>query len=211
MDRLSKLALGTVALIAMSGVAFATDEHHPPAPGGAPPAAAEAPVAPSSPGGMPRGQGGIMMGQGGAGGMPMMGPQGQGSMMQMMGMGDQDDRRMGGMPGGGMIDHMDGRIAFLRAELKITDAQAAPWDAFAKALREDAKTLNEIRGSMMQRAVTTPASLSDRFTMQEKILTARLDGLRSVRAALEKLEAVLTDDQKKAAGELIPMQMRHMM
>jgi hypothetical protein len=54
----------------------------------------------------PEGQSGMMAGM--MSGMPMM------NMMQMMG---------GDGPGMGMIDHVEGRIAFLCAELKITDAQ----------------------------------------------------------------------------------------
>ena len=36
--------------------------------------------------------------------------------------------------------HMDGRLAFLRAQLKITSAQEKAWDDFANALRQAAKT-----------------------------------------------------------------------
>ena len=71
-------------------------------------------------------------------GMPMM----HMGMMRMMGM-------MG--PGSGMstIDYVEGRIAFLRAELKITDAQMSAWNAFADALRTNAKKLGEVRAAMM--------------------------------------------------------------
>ncbi len=48
---------------------------------------------------------GAMMGSGG--GMPMMGGPGRMGMMGMM----------------GMADHVEGRIAFLKAELKITEEQ----------------------------------------------------------------------------------------
>jgi hypothetical protein len=81
-------------------------------PGGAPPSAA-----------MPGGP------MGGAGEMPMMG------MMRMM-MG-QDG--MGGMSM--MAGHVEGRLAFLKTELKITDAQLPLWNAVADAIRADAKTM----------------------------------------------------------------------
>src|SRR3569623_1000224 len=35
-------------------------------------------------------------------------------------------------------------IAFLRTELKITDAQSSAWNAFADALRSNAKSLGEV-------------------------------------------------------------------
>ena len=54
-----------------------------------------------------------------------------------------------GMGGMATIDHIEGRIAFLRTELKITDAQASAWDAFAEALRTNAKKLGEVRSTMM--------------------------------------------------------------
>jgi hypothetical protein len=64
------------------------------------------------------------------------------NMMQMMG---------GQAPGMGMIDHVEGRIAFLRAELKITDTQAGVWNALADAFRTNAKKLGEEGPSMMPR------------------------------------------------------------
>jgi predicted lipid-binding transport protein (Tim44 family) len=61
---------------------------------------------------MPQQMPGGTMG-GGAGG-PMMGMMGRGGMMSMM-----------------MGDRIEGRIAFLKAELKITDVQMPQWNAFA--------------------------------------------------------------------------------
>ena len=51
------------------------------------------------------------------GGMPMM--------RMMMG--------QNGMPM--MASHIDGRLAFLKTELKITDAQLPLWNVFAQAMR----------------------------------------------------------------------------
>ena len=80
--------------------------------------------------------------QGMMGAMPMMNTM---SGMPMMHMG----MMMG--PGSGMstIDHIEGRIAFLRAELKITDAQMSAWNAFADALRANARKLGEVPAAMM--------------------------------------------------------------
>ena len=92
-------------------------------------------------------------GQSGMGGMPMMemmrGMKDNMSMMNMMET-MRSMRMMGsGSAGMGTIDHVEGRIAFLRAELKITDAQAAGWNNFADALRANAKKLGAMRSSMM--------------------------------------------------------------
>jgi LTXXQ motif family protein len=57
-----------------------------------------------------------------------------------------------GMMGSGMMgmmgEHVEGRIAFLRAELKITDAQVPQWNTFADALRANAKRMGEMRNTM---------------------------------------------------------------
>ncbi len=98
------------------------------------------------------------------------------------------------------IDRVEGRIAFLRAELKITDAQNAAWSAFADALRTNAKSLGEVRSTMMAGA---KQNLVDRLALQEKWLAARLEGTRAMKAALANLAGALSDDQKKTADELL--------
>jgi hypothetical protein len=153
-------------------------------------------------------------GQPGMGGSPdMQGTMGGGGMMSMMGgkMPMMDMMQMMGMmrqSGGGMgmatIDRVEGRIAFLRAELKVTDAQNGAWNAFADALRANAKSLGEVRSSMMAgMAGGAQQSLVDRLTLQEKWLAARLEGTRAIKSALTNLVASLSDDQKKTADELL--------
>jgi len=136
-----------------------------------------------------------MMGSGGM--MNMMG--GNMPMMDMMKMMMQHSG--GGMDGMATIDHIEGRIAFLRTELKITDAQTSAWNAFADALRANAKSLGEVRASMM--AGATPQTLLDRLTLQEKWLAARLEGTRAIKAALTNLVGTFSDEQKKMADELL--------
>ena len=157
----------------------------------------------------PQGQTG--MGGSGMGGSSKMGMMGGGGMMNNMGgkMPMMDMMQKMGMmrqPSGGMgmatIDRVEGRIAFLRTELKITDAQHAVWNAFADALRANAKNLGEVRSSVMA-AMATQQSLVERFALQEKWLAARLEGTRTIKAALANLIGALSDDQKKAADELL--------
>jgi len=120
-------------------------------------------------------------------------------MMQRMGM-------MGsGIGGMATVDRVEGRIAFLRAELKITDAQTEPWIGFADALRANAKKLAEIRPKMMPKPgdAQPPTDMTARLGLQEQWLAARLDGVRAIKSAFVKLNDVLSDDQKKTAGELL--------
>jgi hypothetical protein len=139
-------------------------------------------------------------GQSGTMGPGMMG----GGMMNMMGNMPMMMSHTGcGMGGMAMIDHVEGWIAFLRTELKITDAQNAAWNAFADALRTNAKSLGEIRASMMPQQGAAPQTLVDRLTLQEKWLAARLEGTRAIKSALSNLVASFSDEQKKAADELL--------
>lgn len=160
----------------------------------------EAPAAqqPASPQGQPGASskmgmmgGGMMNNMGGK--MPMM------DMMQKMGMLCQQGG--GGGMGTATIDRVEGRIAFLRTELKITDAQSVAWNAFADALRANAKSLGEVRAAIVNGAAQQ--GLVERFALQEKWLAARLEGTRAIKSALANLIGVLSEDQKKSADELL--------
>ncbi|EIG62848.1 Spy/CpxP family protein refolding chaperone [Bradyrhizobium sp. WSM1253] len=165
----------------------------------------EAPTAtPATPAEAPGGTG-SSQGMVGRGMMNMMGgDMSTSDMMRMMGM----MRRSGGDGIGGMdtIGHVEGRIAFLRTELKITDAQTSAWNAFADALRTNAKALGELRTSMMSQG-SGSESLVDRLTLQEKWLSVRLEGIRAMKSALTNLAGSFSDEQKKTADELLAPQM----
>mgnify|MGYP003382132626 FL=1 len=183
------LSLATLALVAFSfgAVAQTVDEHHPAKPGEEPEATQPAEQAPTD-------QMGAMM-QGMMAQMPMM------QMMQMMkAMQSQD--AMGGLD---LTEHVEGRIAFLKAELAITDAQADKWNAFADALRAYSAALKPAQMAGMD---ATAPDLVARLDQSEKQLSAELDGLRGLKAALAPLWEVLTEDQRSTATTLLPVHMR---
>jgi hypothetical protein len=134
-------------------------------------------------------------------------------MMQMMHGGAMPRMAMMGgalMAPGGAIQNVDGHIAFLRAELKITEAQQKPWDQFADALRTNAKALSAASSAAMGGMMSGMMGGADkskppaaRFEQQEKLLTLHLEALKRSRSALEALNAVLSDEQKKQLNELI--------
>jgi len=230
---LTRTMLPAFALAAMMSVAqaqTATDQdhtaHHP---GGAATTAQPAPAPipsqpmqdaqPGTPGNAP------MMGQGmGSGAIVQPGnqqPGGQPGMMMNM---DQMRQMMGGMMGqqdgqsgmmpmmrqmmmdqqGGMgmpFEHTEGRIAFLKTELKITDAQTPQWNAFADTLRANAKAHQTMHEQMAKGGM--PSSWLERLAFQQKAMSTRLDGLKALETAAKPLYAVLTDDQKKLADQLL--------
>src|SRR5262249_50834350 len=120
--------------------------------------------------------------------MGMMRMMDMAQMMRMMNMMGGGNAALSGMgmermdPAGmTMIGHVEGRIAFLRAELKITDAQAGAWDAFANALRDNAKRLDEARKAIPGDA--SSQTLEQRLAAQEQWLSARLEGIRAIKPA----------------------------
>lgn len=115
-------------------------------------------------------------------------------MMRQMMMGQQ-----GGM--GLPHEHVEGRIAFLKAELRITEAQAPQWAALADALRASAKAHQAVHEQMTTGGM--PSSWPERLAVHQKALSARLDALKIIEAAAKPLYAVLTDEQKKVADQLL--------
>jgi len=193
------LLLATVSTTSWAQSAADHEAHHPDQKEA--PAAAQPSPPPGQPGMMGQGTMGGPQGMMGARGM-MGGNMPMGNMMEMMG---QSGAETGcaGMSGMATIDRVEGRIAFLKTELKITDAQGAAWNAFADALRANAKSLGEARASMMPQAGAGQQGLVDRLALQEKWLAARLEGTRAIKAALTNLVSTLSDEQKKTADELL--------
>jgi hypothetical protein len=116
-------------------------------------------------------------------------------MMKMMGSGGAQ------MSGMGMTEHTAGRIAFLRAELQITDAQSKAWDAFADAMQKIGSQLKAADMPMM--AGASARQLLARLDSQERMLTARLEGVRAMKAAFAPLYDVLSAEQRKTADDLL--------
>ena len=129
------------------------------------------------------------------GGMGAMMDSGMGQMMQMMG----GSQAM--MP----FAHIEGRVAFLKAELAITDVQAPQWNVFADTLRAGAKSMRESMTGMMQAG--KPSNAAERTDAMVKMMTARVDGMKAIADAEKGLYAVLTDAQKETADELLGMSM----
>lgn len=104
-----------------------------------------------------------------------------------------------------MVDRIEGRLAFLKTELKITDAQSAAWDELATAIKATAETHNAEMRTMMQEMRDggfMKRPLPDRLTYAQTHLEARVEQIKTLKGAVDKLYAVLDDSQKKAADEI---------
>jgi hypothetical protein len=100
--------------------------------------------------------------------------------------------------------HIDGDLAFLKTELKISEAQTPQWNIFAQAFREDREKRADLcRQSMEQSKEMRSAGLLDSLKMAEDQLAQRLDSLRAMKAALQPLYSSLSKDQKKTADQIM--------
>jgi hypothetical protein len=133
------------------------------------------------------------------GGMPM----GHEDMLGHEGMGHE------GMMGPGMMmchmgGHVEGRLAYLKTELKITEAQMPQWNAFADAFRASGQKMAQHCAMMKEHGgAMMSADLPERLNMMEQHMTMHLDSLRAIKAAVQPLYAVLSDEQKKTANEIM--------
>jgi hypothetical protein len=186
-----KAALAVAILAAAPAFAQTTqdqDAHHPNT--GTP--AAQVQPAPLTGGTGPGVPSAGMMGGTGSGAMTgaqRPGMMGSGAMVG----GDMMDnmRRMMGvmsMMGASMrpgAEHIEGRLAFLKTELKITDAQAPQWNAFADAVRANAKAMADTHQQVMSQGA--PKALPERLALEQKGMTAHLDAQQDDRRARQAL------------------------
>ena len=144
--------------------------------------------------------GGQMMGHG------MGGGQGQGMMMGQGMM--QGGMMQGGMMGGGMMGagparFVEGRIAFLEAELAPTGDQRPLFDAYAEALRDQAQSMQVMHDQMM--SGERPATYPERLEFMEQAMAARSESLAVLREAVTPLYESLDDTQREVFDELMGM------
>ncbi|HUC52072.1 MAG TPA: Spy/CpxP family protein refolding chaperone [Xanthobacteraceae bacterium] len=100
-----------------------------------------------------------------------------------------------------MAGHIEGRLGYIKAELKITDAQESLWNAYAAAARDNANTMIARCTTMMSQR-GSQVSLPDRLDENEQLMAAQLDAVRAMNKALKPLYAALNDTQKQAADQL---------
>lgn len=144
--------------------------------------------------------------------------QGDSGMMQMMQMMERMHGRMNqqmnppsaaGMGSGtgatasgpaDVTERLEGRIAFLRAELQITDNQMADWNALADALRSSRQHLLDARKLLV---MDDKAAGPERLDRYEHHLGERLEAIKSARSAFNRLYGSLSEGQKQTANAIL--------
>jgi hypothetical protein len=107
-------------------------------------------------------------------------------------------------------ERIEGRLAFLKTELKITEVQAPQWNAVADYLRERAKAAQAQHAAMRERHQQhaagqrpAPRPLTERLGEAEKRMEQRLAEMRRFKATVEPLYAVMSEGQRKSADQLL--------
>ena len=110
----------------------------------------------------------------------------------------------GGFMRGG-AEHVEGRIAFLKTELKITDAQAQDWNKVADVMRDNAKALTQLRDEARANG-DKPQTAVERLGTFERFAQARAKAITAFADAFKPLYDRMSDDQRKSADALLAPQ-----
>jgi len=106
--------------------------------------------------------------------------------------------------------HIEGRIAFLKAELKITEAQTPAFNALAQAMRTNAEAASAtMKKAHEQRGPDKPKlGTIEHLEMRASMAKQMADQSQRMLDATKPLYAQLSDAQKKTADELLNARMR---
>lgn len=101
-------------------------------------------------------------------------------------------------PAGSSAARLEGRIAFLRTELRITPAQMSAWDAFADSLRAGREHIDAARAALQEG--NSAADPMARVEAYERHLRERAEAMHMTRMAFTTLYAQMDDSQKRVAA-----------
>jgi len=96
---------------------------------------------------------------------------------------------------------VDGRIAFLKTELKITPAQETQWQQVEAAMRENAKNLDQSISTARQNRSGMDAV--QRLELREQFAKVRADNDARLLTAFKPLYASLSPEQQQMANQLV--------
>ena len=96
---------------------------------------------------------------------------------------------------------VDGRIAFLKAELKITPAQETQWQQVATAMQQNATALDGVIGNARQQSGSMDAV--QRLALREQFAKIHADNDARLLTAFKPLYASLSPEQQQMANMLV--------
>jgi len=100
--------------------------------------------------------------------------------------------------------HVEGRIAYLKAELKITPQQEAAWNQVADAMRANARDGDALMTQLRaQHQPDQKPNAVQRLEAQGKFAAFRVQANERFLAAFRPFYASLTPDQQQSADQLL--------
>jgi hypothetical protein len=101
-------------------------------------------------------------------------------------------------------ERVEGQLAYIKTELRITAAQEPQWNVFANVFKANKeKQYQSCRMAQEQSRSMMSASLPESIKLKEDRLSEQLEALRVLDAALQPLYASLSREQKKTADEIL--------
>ncbi len=94
---------------------------------------------------------------------------------------------------------IEGHLAALKVELKITPEQESAWKTFTDKARQQAETMPARRAQMSAQMHATDQSAPERLTQRTEFAKQRIASMETMTAAVKDLYAVLTPEQKALA------------
>ena len=108
---------------------------------------------------------------------------------------------------GDFSDFTAGKIAFLHAELKITTAQEPSFASFVDILKRYSDGMKQHRATLQEQrrsmATENQLNLPTRLGLRIGGMEQDVQALKILQRAMAEFYAVLTDEQKKAADQLL--------
>jgi hypothetical protein len=98
----------------------------------------------------------------------------------------------GGAMCSAMAGHIEGRLAYVKAELKITEAQESLWNAYSAAVRDSTNSMLARCMTMMSRRSGSAVGLPDRLDQNEQLTAAQLDAMCAMNKTLKPLYTALS-------------------
>lgn len=113
----------------------------------------------------------------------------------------------GGMMGQGMMGQGDlkamveGRLAYVRTALGLTEGEGPAWKAYEDAVRANEQSMQTVHEAMV--TAMRSGTAIDRLQKNIAMTQARLDALKALQPATEALYKALTPEQQKKADMLL--------
>lgn len=98
---------------------------------------------------------------------------------------------------------VEGHLAALKVELKITPDQDTAWQAFTAKARQQADTMIAGRAQRLSQAPATPQAAPERLAQRTEFAKQRIADMETMTAAVKDLYGVLTPEQKTLADQYL--------